>query len=344
MASKQNRALDNRPLTIVQVISNYPNAQPVPSIKGGTEKVVHELTEELVRRGHHVSLFAARGSRSNAQLVTYPKGLKHNQIPQYVLRHMPSGTDIIHDHTFRSAMGRTKLPCPSVCTVHLPVKKHGKNPVYVSKRARQLMGGGKGFYIYNGINTHEYEFSSEKRGYLLFMGRIIPNKGVLQAIQVAERTDKRLLIAGPIKAPVFFRREIQARIQGNPNIRYVGPVGGDRKQKLLKHAECLLFPSLWEEPFGLVMVEAMACGTPVLALKNGSVPEVLSGFPQLICKSVGQMARKVQRKNYPSPAQLRLYVNQRFTNKQMTSNYLRLYREIIHRREQKRGQRKPIRR
>ncbi|KZE72421.1 MULTISPECIES: glycosyltransferase family 4 protein [Paenibacillus] len=344
MASKPSRALDNRPLTIVQVISNYPNAQPVPSIKGGTEKIVHELTEELVRRGHHVSLFAARGSRSSAQLITYPKGLTHSQIPQYVLQHMPSGTDIIHDHTFRSAMGRRKLPCPSVCTVHLPVKRHGKNPVYVSKRARQLMGGGKGFYIYNGINTHEYEFSSEKRGYLLFMGRIIPDKGVLQAIQVAERTGKKLLIAGPIKAPVFFRREIQTRIQRNPNIRYVGSVGGDRKQKLLKHAECLLFPSLWEEPFGLVMVEAMACGTPVLALKNGSVSEVLSGFPQLICKSVGEMARKAHRKNYPSPAQLRLYVNQRFTNKQMTSNYLRLYREIIRRREQKRGQRKSVRR
>ncbi|MCP3781054.1 glycosyltransferase family 4 protein [Paenibacillus sp. MZ03-122A] len=344
MASKQNKALKKPRLTIVQVISNYPDAQPVPSNKGGTEKVVYELTEELVRRGHHVSLFAARGSRSSARLIPYPKGLKHSQIPQYVLRHMPSDTHIIHDHTFRSSVGRRKLPCPSVCTVHLPVKRHGKNPVYVSKRARQLMGRGKGFYIYNGINTHEYEFSSEKRGYLLFMGRIIRDKGVLEAIQVAERTGKKLLIAGPIKAPDFFRKEIQKRIQRNPNIRYVGAVGGDQKQKLLKHAECLLFPTLWEEPFGLVMVEAMACGTPVLALKNGSVPEVLSGFPQLICKSVSQMARKAQQKNYPSPAKLRLYVTQRFTNKQMTSNYLRLYREIIRRREQKRGQRQPIRR
>ncbi|MEC0236419.1 glycosyltransferase [Paenibacillus kribbensis] len=331
MASKQIKKPEGRHLTIVQVISNYPNAQPVPSIKGGTEKVVYELTEELVRRGHHVTLFAARGSRSSARLITYPKGLKHDQIYQYVLQHMPPGTQIIHDHTFRSALGRKKLPCPSICTVHLPVKKHGKNPVFVSKRARQLMGGGKGSYVYNGINTHEYEFSSEKHGYLLFMGRIIRNKGVLQAIQVAERTGKRLLIAGPIKAPIYFRQEIQKRIQHNPKIHYVGAVGGEQKQQLLKHAECLLFPTLWEEPFGLVMVEAMACGTPVLALKNGSVAEVLSGFPQLICKSVGQMERKVQQKYYPSPAQLRQYVTQRFTNKQMTDKYLKLYRQIIRR-------------
>jgi glycosyltransferase involved in cell wall biosynthesis len=335
MAPKQDGSFKGKRLTIVQVISNYPNAQPVPSIKGGTEKVVYELTEELVRRGHRVCLFAARGSKSSARLITYPKGLKHNQIPEYVLQHMPPGTHIIHDHTFRSAFGRRKLPCPAVCTVHLPVKQHGKNPVYVSKRARQVMGGGKGFYVYNGINMREYEFSSDKRGYLLFMGRIIRNKGVLQAIQVAEQTGKGLLIAGPVKAPVFFRQEIQKRIQRNPNIRYVGAVGGQQKQQLLKHAECLLFPTLWEEPFGLVMIEAMACGTPVLALKNGSVPEVLSGFPQLICKSVGDMARKARQKNYPSPSELRLYVTQRFTNKQMTDKYVKLYREII-RREGKR--------
>ncbi|MEC0182820.1 glycosyltransferase family 4 protein [Paenibacillus peoriae] len=338
MTSKQIKMPNGQRLNIVQVISNYPNAQPVPSIKGGTEKVVYELTEELVRRGHHVSLFAARGSKSSARLITYPKGMKHDQIHQYVLQHMPPGTQIIHDHTFRSALRNKKLPCPSLCTVHIPVKRYGKNPVFVSKRARQLMGGGKGFYVYNGINTHEYEFSSEKHDYLLYMGRIIRNKGVLQAIQVAERTGKRLLIAGPVRAPVFFRQEIQKRIQRNPKISYVGAVGGQQKQQLLKHAECVLFPILWEEPFGLVMVEAMACGTPVLALKNGSVPEVLSGFPQLICQSVDQMVRKAQQKNYPSPAQLRKYVTQRFTNKQMTDSYLKLYRQIIRQQGQKTSQ------
>ncbi|OPA77777.1 glycosyl transferase [Paenibacillus selenitireducens] len=318
-------------LTIVQVISNYPSAQPVPSIKGGTEKIVFELTEELVRRGHNVYLFAALGSRSKANLITYPKGLRHKSIARFVTRKTPMGADIIHDHTFHSAIGQTIQSIPTLCTFHIPVKRRVKYPVYVSKSARQLTGNNKGFYVYNGINTSEYEFSTEKHGYLLFMGRIIRNKGVLHAIEVAEKTGKKLIIAGPVKAPHFFRREVKPRIQKNANIQYVGPVGGKLKQQLLKHAECVLFPTLWDEPFGLVMIESMACGTPVLALGNGAVPEVLSGFPNLICNTVHDMVAKVRKKKYPTPHKLRKYVTKRFTNKKMTDSYMEIYQDIIQR-------------
>lgn len=324
------RHSENKRLTIVQVISNYPNAQPVPSIKGGTEKIVYELTEELVRRGHKVYLFAASGSRSRARLITYPRGLRHEGIAQFVLGRLPERVDIIHDHTFRSALGTIHPKLPTVCTVHIPVKRHVKYPVYVSKRARQQMGGNRGFYVYNGINPGEYEFSTEKHSYLLFLGRIIRNKGVLHAIEVAEKTGKKLIIAGPVKASKFFRLEVKPRIRRNPNIHYVGPVGGKRKQQLIKNAECVLFPSLWEEPFGIVMVESMACGTPVLALRKGAVPEVLSGFPGLICSSVSEMALKAVQKNYPSPHMLRAYVHKHFTNKKMTDRYLRIYNRIIY--------------
>lgn len=321
----------NNKLTIVQVISNYPQAQPLPSIKGGTEKIVYELTEELIRRGHEVYLFAASGSRSKAKLITYPKGLRHGGLARFVLSKLPERTDIIHDHSFRSALGTVYPRIPTVCTVHIPVKRRVKYPVYVSKRACQRMGNNKGFYVYNGINTGEYEFSTEKHSYMLYIGRIIRNKGVLQAIQVAEKTGKKLIIAGPVKAPGFFRKEVMPRIRNNPKIHYVGPVGGKVKQKLIKHAECVLFPSLWEEPFGLVMVESMACGTPVLALRKGAVPEVLSGFPYLICNSVSEMAVKAQQKKYPSPHHLRAYVHTRFTNKKMTDRYLRIYHEVLKR-------------
>ncbi|MFB5763826.1 glycosyltransferase family 4 protein [Paenibacillus medicaginis] len=316
-----------RRLKIVQVIS--PNAQPLPSNKGGTEKVVYELTEELVRRDHEITLFAPPGSKSSAKLITYPENLTHEGLSDFVLDRLPQNVDLIHDHSFRSSLGLRKPNVPTVCTIHLPVKQQVEYPVYVSKRARQIMGKNRGYCVYNGINPDEYEFSADKHGYLLFLGRIIRNKGILLALDIAKKTGKHLVIAGPIKAPSFFRKEVKPRISSNPKVSYVGAVDGKQKQKLLKHAQCLLFPTLWEEPFGLVMIEAMACGTPVLALKKGAVPEVLSGFPQLICSSVDEMIKKVKKPVYPAPSALRKYVVKQFTNTRMTDEYLKIYQQVL---------------
>jgi glycosyltransferase involved in cell wall biosynthesis len=179
-------------LNIVQVISNSPDARKLPPTnQGGTEKIVYELTENLVRRGHRVTLFAARGSRTRAKLVPFPKGLRNQGIARYVLNKMPRDVDVIHDHTFGSVLGRLNLRIPIVCTVHLPEKQRVKYPVYVSKRARMVMGKNRGYYVYNGLNPSEYEFSDKKRNFMLFMGRIMREKGVLQAIEIAERTKKK---------------------------------------------------------------------------------------------------------------------------------------------------------
>ncbi len=319
-----------RRLRIVQVISNYPNAWPIPPFnQGGTEKVVSELTNELVRKGHQVYVFAARKSRSLAEVIHYPRGIRDRGIRKFVLKRMPDRIDVIHDHTFTSTIGRAKTKIPTVCTMHLPVKHRVKNPVYVSRRARKVMGRNKGYFVYNGVLPSEYEFSSRKKGYLLFIGRVLREKGVLHAIEIAERTNKRLIIAGPIKDKALYRNQIAPRIRKNPKIKYVGAVGGKRKQNLLKYADCLLFPTIWEEPFGLVMIEAMICGTPVVALRNGAVPEVLQGFPDLICNSVNDMVRRVKRNRFPSPSVLRRYVRSRFTVNQMTKGYVRIYRQII---------------
>jgi glycosyltransferase involved in cell wall biosynthesis len=317
-------------LTIVQVISNVPAARPVPPTnQGGTEKIVYELTENLVKRGHKVILFAAKGSRSSSKLIHYPKGLTDRGIANYVLHNIPRDVDIIHDHTFSSTLGRKKLNIPTVCTLHLPVKNKVKYPIYVSKRARKVMGHNRGFYVHNGINPYEYAYSENKKGYMLFIGRILREKGILHALKIAEKTKKKLIIAGPIKDSKLFKKEIAPRIKKNSNIQYVGAVGGTQKQNLLKHASCVLFPTVWEEPFGLVVIEAMACGTPVVALRNGAVPEILAGFPGLVCKSVKDMVKKVKKGKYPSSRSLRQYVNQRFTTSKMTSGYLTVYQTVL---------------
>jgi glycosyltransferase involved in cell wall biosynthesis len=327
---KQVNNTDKLRLRIVQIISNAPNATPVPPTnQGGTEKIVYELTEQLVRRGHQVFLFAANGSKSSAKVIHYPKGLRDQGIPAFVIRNLPPNIDIIHDHTFSSALGRKKLRIPTVCTLHMPVKHWVKHPIYVSKRAQMIMGKNRGFFVYNGINPNHYQFSEHKKGYLLFIGRILREKGILHALTVAEQTKKMLIIAGPIKDRALFANIIAPRIRKNPLIHYVGAVGGKKKQDLLKHAECLLFPTIWEEPFGLVMIEAMACGTPVLALKNGSVPEILRDYPNLICRSVDEMVHKAASGRYPSPGELRRYVIRRFTTSQMTSGYIQIYKKII---------------
>jgi glycosyltransferase involved in cell wall biosynthesis len=326
----QLRNPGNKRLRIVQVISNVPNARPLPPTnQGGTEKIVYELTEELVRRGHDVYLFAAKGSQTSAKLFPYPATLNNRNLGAYVLKKLPPMVSIIHDHTFSSALSRRKLRIPTVSTLHLPVRHWVQNPVYVSKRAKLMMGKNRGDFVYNGINIQDYEFSKDKHGYLLFIGRLLREKGILHALDIAEMTKKKLIIAGPIKAPELFRMHIAPRIRNNPNIRYVGAVGGKRKQQLLKHASCLLFPILWEEPFGLVMIEAMACGTPVVALKNGAVPEILGRFPGMICQSVREMALKVQKGDFPAPQVLRSYVTNRFTTKRMTDEYVVIYRKII---------------
>lgn len=325
-----NRIFRSRPsLRIVQVVSNAPDAYPVPPVdQGGTEKVVYELTEELVKRGHQVYLYAARGSSSSAKLIPYPSHIHANNIGKYVRSTLPPRVDIIHDHTFNSAISRIERRIPTLCTQHITRNYGVPHSVYVSKRALEVIGKNKGFHVYNGIDPNQYEFSEEKRDYLLFIGRIIREKGIMEAIDVAERSGQKLIIAGPLKDKELYENEIQPRIKGNSNIEYVGTVGGKQKQELIKHARCVLFPILWEEPFGLVMIEAMACGTPVIALANGSVPEIMAGFPNLICTTVDEMVQKVLNEPLPDPYALRDYVTRHFTNELMADRYLEIYEKI----------------
>ena len=319
--------------TIIQVA---PDVYPLPSENyGGLEKIVYELTEELVRRGHEVYLYAPQGSISSARLIPYQHAGQWNytEIAHYVQKTLPANTDIIHDHTHYSLIGKLSLPVPTVCTIHIPVNNPVAYPVYVSKGALERHGENKGFYVHNGLNPEEYEFSKHKDDYLLFLGTLTPEKGVHHALEIAERTGQNLIIAGPSHRQDFFANEIEPKLKRCPHIQYVGTVGGKLKQLLLKYAKCLLFPSQWEA-FGLVMLEAMVCGTPVLALANGAVPEVLNGFPELICSSIDDMFNKLKTVSFPSPEILRQYVMDHFTTSVMTDHYLGIYEKVMAGKEQ----------
>ncbi len=318
-----------RPLKIVQIA---PDIYPVPpSDYGGIEIIVYEITEELVRRGHEVYLYAPAGSKTSARLIPYEHTTNGDsaKIAEFVRRTLPEGTDIIHDHTLSFAAGKAGLPVPVVCTVHGAIRNSVKYPVYVSRRALDVIGDKRGFFVYNGLDLEKYEFSGLKSDYLLYMSRVDKVKGIEIALDIADRTKRKLIIAGPVHDKAYFSNVVEPRIRNNPNIRYVGSAGGQFKQDLLKYAACLLFPTSWEEPFGLIMIEAMACGTPVVALSNGAVPEVLKRFPDMICRSPNEMAELVSQGDYPAPEALRKYVLSRFTTACMVDSYLEVYKNVL---------------
>ncbi|TCZ80807.1 glycosyltransferase family 4 protein [Paenibacillus albiflavus] len=315
----------------IAVVSSNTTILPPPR-DGGTERIVFELSEEIAKRGHEVILYARGGSRSSGTLYSYPFDEFFDfTIGRYVQETLPPNVDIIHDHTFSSIMSSLSMGIPIVSTRHIPKMTDASHPVYVSNEALHSVGRGKGTFIYNGISPEAYQFSPTKQDYLLFLGRIVPSKGVAQAIEVAEQTNSRLIIAGPKHDTGYFNRYISPKLKNNHKLTYVGPVGGQERQDLLKYARCVLFPIQWSEPFGLVMIESLACGTPVLALNKGSVKEVLHGLPHYICNTPSEMAGKLRYiQNMYTPWELRNYVSQHFHINNMTEGYLQYYMKVIH--------------
>lgn len=309
-----------------------PNVYPVPPTDyGGTERIVHYLTEELTRRGHKVFLFAMKGSVSRATKTFYwPRGNLPAHL-KFLRASLPANIDIIHDHY--GVASKLKARTPIVISNHGNTRLFAKHPVYVSKTMLMSVGKGKGYYVPNGIRLSDYKFRTRKAGYLLFLGRISREKGVHLAIKVAKKTGKELLLAGPVHNSdrAYFRTRIRPRL--NPKIRYIKSVGGAQKKELLSKASCVLFTSIWQEPFGLVMVEALASGTPVLAFKKGAAPEVLKGLPQLLCKDTKEMAKKSSDiSKLPSSYTCRRYATRHFSDKVLADRFIAVYKKILHRR------------
>lgn len=334
-----------------------PIVERVPPKKyGGTERVVFALTEELIRRGHEVTLFASGDSITSAKLVSvYPRSIRDAKLKDLygpniltllnigLAYSMQNQFDIIHDHN-----GQLGLPVaniaqtPTVMTLHGPLTVEIKRifttlkePYLVSISNSQRKLAPNLNYIgcvYNGLNMKDYPFSNSHESYLLFVGRICLEKGTHLAIEVAEYLDLPLVIAAKLDAVdmPYFNEYVGPRL--SDNIRWIGEVDEKERNKLMSRALCLLHSITWPEPFGLTMIEAMACGCPVIAFNRGSVPEIIKdGKNGFVIKNedVDGMIEAVGKLDQINRGFCREYALKMFSDTKMADGYEKIYQRVI---------------
>lgn len=320
---------------------------------GGTELVVSLLTEGLVKKGHEVTLFASGDSVTAAKLVSicpgYLRGTKRNRVVLNLLNILACleharDFDIIHNHTPFEAMALSSLvQTPMLTTLHGDLKddfrllfsKYSGWYNTISYSAKKMLPEKERFagVVYNAINVSTFPFRDmvNDNSYLLFLSRISNEKGPHLAIEVAKRLNRRLIIAGNIDEcdEPYFKDSIQPEIDGHL-IQFVGEADYFKKRKLMLQASCLLAPLNWEEPFGLFMIEAMACGTPVIALKRGAAPEIVvhneTGF---VVETLEDMVKAVPLVKEIDRRKCRNHVLRKFNVNRMVDDYLRIYFDLL---------------
>jgi glycosyltransferase involved in cell wall biosynthesis len=325
-----------------------------PKKYGGTERVVYALTERLVKRGHEVTLFASGDSITTAKLESvYPRATREAKLKDIygsnifsllnlgVAYERQEEFDIIHDHNAHLSLPTANLSkTPVVMTIHGPftpeIRKAFKtlrNPYIVSISSAQsypapdLHYGGT---VYNGLEMEHYPFSEEHDGYLLFVGRISMEKGVHYAVQTAVELGLPLIIAAklePAERP-YFTEYVEPYL--SDQIMWVGEVNEEERNKLMSRALCFLHPVTWREPFGLTIIEAMACGCPVIAFDKGSIPELIehtkTGF---VVPDVDTMQDAVLSIDTIDRVKCREHALQNFSAERMAAGYEDVYKKII---------------
>ena len=339
----------------VAIVAPLAEAVP-PPLYGGTERVVSLLTEELVRRGHDVTLFASGDSRTAADLVACSdRGLRSDPaVADYAAYAMTelaevarrSGQfDVIHNHLDYLAFPTARLiETPTLTTTHgrldLPevrrvYREFQEQPlVAVSDDQRSYLPSAAWVdTVHNAVDLQHYHFRPTPGDYLVFLGRISPEKRPDRAIRIARDVGMRLIIAAKIDAVdgEYWASAIEPLVRANPGlVEYVGEVDESGKDQLLGGAYAYLFPIDWPEPFGLTMAEAMATGTPVVAFNAGSVPEVVrDGVTGFVCNSVDEMVAAVGRVGSIDRAACRARVEELFSATAMADGYERAYRSIL---------------
>lgn len=325
-----------------------------PRAYGGIETIVHLLAEGLVERGVDVTLFASGDSTTAAELDAVYAQAPSDHIGKtewdlehvlLCLRRAPE-FDLVHDHA--GPLGMTLLALAGVrvvSSVHGPLTGRpgrlyaracrmapGIQLVSLSLRQRAPQPSLPWLAnVPNAIDTSAYPFSPRKDDYLLFLGRMGEDKGAHRAIEIARAAGLPLRIAAKCRDDAeiaYFEREIEPRL--GPDVCWHGEVGGAEKLELLSRARALVFPIAWEEPFGLVMVEAMACGTPVLATRRGSVPEVVAhGVSGFVAEDEEGLAASVPLLASLDPERVRAHASGRFSAARMVDRYVAVYEAVV---------------
>jgi glycosyltransferase involved in cell wall biosynthesis len=328
-----------------------------PRLYGGTERIVSYLTEELVRMGHEVTLFASGDSITSAQLLgCVPTALRldaniHDPIPYYLLmldrvRDAAEDFDIVHFHIdqfhfplFKSMANRT------VTTLHGRQDIPDLKPLYfgfpnmplvsISDAQRKPVPTANFVAtVLHGIPSHLYTpIFNPRGGYVAFLGRISPEKRPDRAIRIAQRLGVPLKIAAKVDRvdEAYFREQIEPMLQ-QPGVEFIGEINERAKTKFLGEAGALLFPVDWPEPFGIVMIEAMACGTPVLAFRRGSVPEIVdNGVTGQVVDTEEEAVRKLPQVLSLDRRAVRRRFEERFSATRMAKDYIQIYRSLMRR-------------
>lgn len=344
-------------MRIAQVAPLY-EAVP-PTGYGGTERVVSYLTEELVRQGHEVTLFGTADSRTAAQLVPMaPRGLRldpdctdpiavHLAMLEEVSRQVET-FDVMHFHTSylhfpvvrRQPMAHLttqhgRLDLPEFVALHREFADLPMVSISDSQRV-PLVGVDWRGTVYHGLPADLYQRGPGAGGYLAFMGRFSPEKGFHEAVEMARRAGLPLRVAAkfePLNQDYF--DDVVRPLLADPLVEWVGELSDADKQDFLGNAAALLFPIAWPEPFGMVMIEAMACGTPTVAYRAGSVPEVIEdGRSGFIVRDVDEAVAALDRLGTFDRKACRAAFDERFTAERMAADYVRIYSGLLHKRPQ----------
>lgn len=323
-----------------------------PHLYGGIELVVDRLSRGLFNKGHDITLFTTGDSTCPVNkrfLLNYSEGNRiGSAVPE--ARHVMfcyqnlDGFDVVHDHSVLGPIlafyGATDLPVAT--TVHGPFNEE-LTDIYKAidskiaivaishAQAKSAVDVNISKVIHHGLDAMEFPFEAQKQDYLLFLGRMAKEKGAHIAIDVAMMTKKPLMIAGKkreVWEEKYFTEYVEPRL--NDEIRYLGEVTHEEKLELIKNASCLLFPISWPEPFGMVMLEAFACGTPVIGFACGSVPEVINhGVTGFIVKDIDEMIEAVGQLSEINPKDCRAIVEGYFSQDRMVEEYIQLFESLI---------------